>query len=181
MDEAPAGLYRQVLVNVGQHDERYDYTPVFTGDLPRYANPQSRELIAGLVRAAEILELRDREAGHSEIWDSRCAAALRDARMHGWTLGSLETAAPPPPDVPAPVPSPPEPDASFREELESLINRHCIEGGSMTPDYILADYLQSCLDLWNKTTRERDRWWDHNPTIGGESVVDATGPQRDPR
>lgn len=175
MDEAPVGLYRKILVNVGRHDERYDYTPVFTGDVPQYANAQTRELIAGLVRSAEILEVRDRDNGSREIWDDRCRTALRDARMHGWAFGALETAAPPPAAPPSPAPARPEPDASFREELESLINRHCLEGGSMTPDYVLADYLQGCLDLWNRTTRERDRWWDHKPSIGGGGDTEPAG------
>ena len=34
----------------------------------------------------------------------------------------------------------------FRQELESLINRHSMENASNTPDWILADYLAACLD-----------------------------------
>lgn len=33
----------------------------------------------------------------------------------------------------------------FQKELEQLINRHSVENGSNTPDYVLAQYLVACL------------------------------------
>lgn len=41
----------------------------------------------------------------------------------------------------------------FRNELESLINRHSMENGSNTPDFLLAGYLQSCLDAFDHAVR----------------------------
>ena len=35
--------------------------------------------------------------------------------------------------------------ANFRSEIEILINKHSIETSSNTPDFILAEYLCSCL------------------------------------
>lgn len=47
----------------------------------------------------------------------------------------------------------------FRNELESLINRHSLENGSNTPDFLLAGYLKSCLDAFDHAVRERDKWY----------------------
>lgn len=44
---------------------------------------------------------------------------------------------------------------NFRQELRSLINRFSMENGSDTADYILADYLMSCLDAFDTATRLR--------------------------
>jgi hypothetical protein len=46
----------------------------------------------------------------------------------------------------------------FRKELEQLINRHSMENGSNTPDWILADYLAGCLCLFDSTVNARARW-----------------------
>lgn len=34
---------------------------------------------------------------------------------------------------------------TFKKELETLINKHSVENGSNTPDFILANYLNQCL------------------------------------
>ena len=47
----------------------------------------------------------------------------------------------------------------FAVELKQLINRHSIENGSNTPDYILAEYLMSCLAAFEATTYLRERWY----------------------
>lgn len=41
----------------------------------------------------------------------------------------------------------------FVSELTSLLNRHCKENGSGTPDFILAEYLFGCLTLWCRIWR----------------------------
>jgi hypothetical protein len=38
-----------------------------------------------------------------------------------------------------------EKEEKFRDELEELINRHSMENGSNTPDFVLAEYLVKCL------------------------------------
>lgn len=48
---------------------------------------------------------------------------------------------------------------SFQLELESLINRWSMEGGSNTPDWILAKYLKSCLDAYNEAVQHRAVWY----------------------
>jgi hypothetical protein len=47
----------------------------------------------------------------------------------------------------------------FRDELQSLINRHSMENGSDTPDFMLAEYLADCLAAFDKAVRERERWY----------------------
>jgi hypothetical protein len=48
---------------------------------------------------------------------------------------------------------------SFVKELELLINKYSMENGSNTPDFILANYLKSCLEVFNKTIEERTKWY----------------------
>lgn len=47
----------------------------------------------------------------------------------------------------------------FQRELESLINQHSVENGSGTPDFILANYLKGCLDVFNSAVLRRDEWY----------------------
>lgn len=47
---------------------------------------------------------------------------------------------------------------SFYEELSALLNKHSKEQTSGTPDYILADYLVGCLDVFDKTILARSQW-----------------------
>ena len=52
--------------------------------------------------------------------------------------------------------------STFRKELTHLINFHSQENGSNTPDFILAQFLDVCLGLWNQTVRKRDTWYGEN-------------------
>lgn len=52
--------------------------------------------------------------------------------------------------------------SEFRTDLEHLINSHCMENGSNTPDFLLADYLMGCLDVFDKVVSARAKWWDHS-------------------
>ena len=47
----------------------------------------------------------------------------------------------------------------FQEDLKNLINRHNMESGSNTPDFILAEYLTRCLTIFEATTEERTHWY----------------------
>ena len=46
---------------------------------------------------------------------------------------------------------------TFKKELEALINKHSMENGSDTPDYVLADFLLDCLKAFDKATMARDK------------------------
>jgi hypothetical protein len=48
---------------------------------------------------------------------------------------------------------------TFREDLASLINRHSLENGSDTPDFLLAEYLTDCLAVSDKAVTARERWY----------------------
>jgi hypothetical protein len=64
-------------------------------------------------------------------------------------------------DIP-PKPSDPQGPTEFERELESLINRHCLENTSGTPDFILSEYLVACLFAFNLTIRKRAKWRDES-------------------
>lgn len=51
------------------------------------------------------------------------------------------------------------PEHGFRSELIALLNKFSKENGSDTPDYILADYLISCLDNFNISVNARRNWY----------------------
>ena len=46
----------------------------------------------------------------------------------------------------------------FKDELSSLINRHSKENGSNTPDFILAQYLEGCLEVFEAASQQRETW-----------------------
>lgn len=54
------------------------------------------------------------------------------------------------PTRPQVYPSNNEPETTTLErELASVLNKHCAENGSNTPDFILAEYLIACLKAFN--------------------------------
>lgn len=55
--------------------------------------------------------------------------------------------------------------ATFRADLEKLLNRCSMENSSNTPDFILAKYLQACLDAFSGAVRERERWHGRDPEV----------------
>ena len=59
--------------------------------------------------------------------------------------------------------------SSFGKELEALINKHCQENASNTPDYLLAQYLLGCLAAFNTVVQQRETWYgrDARPMLGG--------------
>jgi hypothetical protein len=57
-------------------------------------------------------------------------------------------------------------EPTFQDELTLLINKHSLENGSNTPDFILALYLQQCLGVFNHIMEKRETWYGR-PVIGG--------------
>lgn len=51
------------------------------------------------------------------------------------------------------------PISEFRKEIEIAINSHCLENGSDTPDFILAEYLIDCLRIFDKAVNRREIWY----------------------
>ena len=81
---------------------------------------------------------------------------------------------------PAGVGSPPSPETAptFFEELTQLINRHSLENGSDTPDFILAGYLIDCLNGYHAANRIRDKWYNDGASAAsvGLSIAMNQGP-----
>lgn len=48
---------------------------------------------------------------------------------------------------------------AFRKDLEAVINRHSMENGSNTPDFILATYLIRCIENFDAATKCRESWY----------------------
>jgi len=47
----------------------------------------------------------------------------------------------------------------FENQLRSLLNQHCIENESNTPDYILVKYINDCLDAFANAVNTREVWY----------------------
>lgn len=50
----------------------------------------------------------------------------------------------------------------FREELRALLNGYSKENESDTPDTVLAQYIERCLDAFDEGVRARDRFYGVN-------------------
>lgn len=50
-------------------------------------------------------------------------------------------------------------EPTFFQELEALINRHSKENASNTPDFILAEFMEQCLLLFDQATNARSVWF----------------------
>lgn len=48
---------------------------------------------------------------------------------------------------------------TFKKELEELINSYSIENESDTPDFLLAQYLSDCLNVYKKAIKQREKWY----------------------
>ena len=60
------------------------------------------------------------------------------------------------PTTPPPTESDVVAPGSFEQELRELINHHSLEGGSGTPDFILARFLRDSLDAFDAAVRRRE-------------------------
>ena len=49
--------------------------------------------------------------------------------------------------------------SDFYKELERLINKHCMENESNTPDWILAGYIKSALSAFTAAVQQRETWY----------------------
>lgn len=49
--------------------------------------------------------------------------------------------------------------SKLRKEIEQSINKHSLENGSDTPDFILAEYLTDCLHIFDKALNNREKWY----------------------
>ncbi len=54
-------------------------------------------------------------------------------------------------------------DKDFEKELSSLLNRFSVENESDTPDFILAQYLKGCLQVFAIAVQQRETWHGRDP------------------
>ena len=47
----------------------------------------------------------------------------------------------------------------LEKELQGLINSECRENDSNTPDFLLAEFMMSCLDAFEFTSNKREVWY----------------------
>jgi len=48
---------------------------------------------------------------------------------------------------------------ALKKDLTSLLNNHSLESRSDTPDYMLADFMLGCLNVYENTIERRERWF----------------------
>jgi len=58
----------------------------------------------------------------------------------------------------------------LESEIRRIVNIHSAENASNTPDYILANYLVSCLDAFNRATVKRDKWYGFDTSISKTTI-----------
>jgi hypothetical protein len=54
----------------------------------------------------------------------------------------------------------------LEQEVADLLNRHSMENGSNTPDYVLAEFLMRCLAAFDLATVKRDTHYGRAPRPG---------------
>ena len=64
---------------------------------------------------------------------------------------------------------------NFEKELEKLINQHCKENDSNTPDFILAQYLLGCLMVFNTAIQQRETWYGRDPRPSYNKIEATAG------
>lgn len=52
---------------------------------------------------------------------------------------------------------------SLEKDLAAVLNRYSRENASNTPDFILAQYLAGCLNVWDNAVRLREHWYGRMP------------------
>jgi hypothetical protein len=57
------------------------------------------------------------------------------------------------------LPAPPPERPKLDKALASLLNSYSAENGSNTPDFILAEYMLSCLRAFERASRDREAWY----------------------
>lgn len=49
---------------------------------------------------------------------------------------------------------------SLKKEIAGLLNKYSQENRSNTPDYMLADFMLGCLNVYENTIRSRTEWFE---------------------
>ncbi len=65
----------------------------------------------------------------------------------------------------------------FKKDLAEVLNKHSMENGSDTPDFILAEFLHGCLMVFDKLMKRRERWYSNDAKPDGLSEVEPVKSQ----
>lgn len=57
-------------------------------------------------------------------------------------------------------------EPTLLSEIRVALNKHSAENSSNTPDFILAQYLLSCLLAFDNAVRQRENWYGRDPRPG---------------
>ncbi len=60
----------------------------------------------------------------------------------------------------------------FEKALEELINKHSMENESDTPDFILAQYMFTCLSAYRNAVKARDKWFGVDMWTSDKKAID---------
>lgn len=71
------------------------------------------------------------------------------------------------------VSEPIQEELNFRRELAQLLNKYSRENASATPDFVLANYLARCLDNWDQTLIDRERYYGR--TVKSNTEIESNG------
>jgi hypothetical protein len=53
--------------------------------------------------------------------------------------------------------------SDFEKAIMEMINKFSMENASNTPDYILATYLNNCLNTFNEAVQQREIYYGRDP------------------
>lgn len=65
------------------------------------------------------------------------------------------------------------PAPTLESDLEHMLNRHCAENPSNTPDWILSQFLIGCLTAWNTAVQQRETWYGRDARPGHLHGINA--------
>jgi len=57
--------------------------------------------------------------------------------------------------------------SELETELTTLLNRHSVENASNTPDFILAQFMLSCLLAFDTAVQQRETWYGRDASPSG--------------
>lgn len=69
--------------------------------------------------------------------------------------------------------------SEFAKDLEQLINRHSMENGSNTPDFILAEFMMNALQSYERAIYQRTSWHG-NQVCKADPFVSSDPPKEKP-
>lgn len=70
-------------------------------------------------------------------------------------------------------------DGCLKDDIRNALNRRCRENESNTPDFILADFMFSCLKAFEEATKARDQWYGISPRPGMSAAGKGEGVAHD--